>query len=447
MQSSDIYYRKVNPTSGDVSRVTAPDQIFPNVTPDEATAGLDRVKALYFAVESADNDILSDVRFFLRHPSTGGYRVLLGLGESFDENSTPQIAAGILDSETAIGATSFDVQMAGDESLFVPGGYLMIHDQLSTGQTVDSAAKPGDSVSFSVDAWSLVSPTSDYTYPAGIFIGAGVVFTAQPTSNIEFLKLPENLNSDESIGTGDGNATVELSTLSAPGNGVFSKTGFFPVVSTLVSGVARAATIDENGYASGYCSAGQLNLETGVWITDITWIAPPDMDADITITYQTNPFSKVGSLYTVETEDTAAAVFAAGSIVSGVLTADIQAAVDDIDITSTAGTLSGATVTNHGALNDIYDIAFQTETTIQATARSSGAVVGTGPITSDFSGIDPETGRTLFTLPAASFGGTFAPADTITLTTSAAAERLNYRQIVDAGASAGYEFFIDGYYA
>ncbi len=105
-------------------------------------------------------------------------------------------------------------------------------------------------------------------------------------------------------------------------------------------------------------------------------------------------------------------------------------------VTSAAGTFNetAIAVVPRSTIEDTWTITFSSATVYAVSGVLTGAVGG-GAVGTSFAPTNPEFGGAYFTLPAAAFGGTFAPGDTVTFATRPAARGLWLRRIVPAGAN------------
>jgi hypothetical protein len=124
----------------------------------------------------------------------------------------------------------------------------------------------------------------------------------------------------------------------------------------------------------------------------------------------------------------------------------VQAAVGVPSVTSAAGTCAGAGLATHnkGGLPQNWTLTFTSATAYTIAGDTLGSI-GTGTTTSDTAPANPGTGSPYFTLLSTAWGGTFAAADTVTFTTTAAAVPLWWRREVPAGCPSLTNNYLDRY--
>lgn len=434
--------------------------LFPRITNTERLAGITRYRKEFWSNENSDNDIAYGVVIFFEFPSNSGDRFYLVLGTQTDIQGDISIDAdalwvgcGQLNSNLSGGETAVEIAMENDDFDFIPGAYLHISNKFSTGQTIDSAVKIGDSVEESAGTWNTIAATTDITYPKGIYVGSNTVLTEKGSTKEEFLTIQDQFT-DEDIGTGDGAATAPvLSTLVNNANGIMTEANYLPVVTTQCGSVTRTVNIAADGSASGYCDAGQLNMITGVWTTDINWTTAPDNLEDILIDYYEYPFSYSGNIVTVKLESgvtvanayTTATTYAAGCLNPG----DIVGTFDNWAETSAAGTYDESTyppVIPNVTEEETWTLEFTSPTAFTATGAKVG-YVGTGAIGSNFAPLNPNNGEPYFTISRFGWGGSWISGDTIVFKTHPAAVPIWLKEIVPPAAAAiDRNLLVLGYY-
>lgn len=188
------------------------------------------------------------------------------------------------------------------------------------------------------------------------------------------------------------------------------------------------------GAALNYLRTGDL-----IRITDKTTLA----DAGAEEFHVASNVSYAGDIATVTIPTPGLAnSFAAGvSGVSSVYVAgDVKTVISAPAKTSAAGTVDfGAHPIlgdNIGTTEQDWTLTFTSPTAFNIVGDTVGNV-GAGNVSSNTAPANPlESSKPYFTIQSAAFGGTFAPGDTITFTTSPAALPLWHRQDVPAGAAA-----------
>lgn len=458
ISASDITFKKsvtVTDTSanggrkGHVAVVSgARHSLFPRVTKAERTAGVTRYRKEFMCNGNADDDIAYDAMVFLEFPSNGGDRFAVGKGTQTDTQgdlaTAVPIWTGVGSLQTALsgGETSVALTMESDDFIFPNGGYLHLTNKFMTSQTIESGVAVGDSVVLSGGTWRRVAATSDITYPTGLCVGSDAVMTIQATTHEEWLALADNLYEDEDIGTGDGaDTSPELTTLAHVANGIYAQAGGLPVVTATCGGVTKTVNVAADGSCSGNCLAGQLNMATGVWTTDITWTSAPDNATDITVTYRENCFSYAGNIATVELSGQVANAYStANSYGAGCIhEAELKPASANWSENSAAGTYDESayplTLFNDGTEYDLWTLTFTGATAFTVSGANEGSV-GTGSISVDFSPTNPNTGQPYFTIARNGWGGVWSSGETITFTTAPAGLPIWWREIVPPATAA-----------
>ncbi len=402
--------------------------IFPFVDETERTAGLTRYRQRYLWNRNASNEIARNNKAFFSIPSQAGDRYAMCLGVAGETQAQmlartkPWVGPFTLQTALSGGESSVAVTVEGDADIqFINGGYIRLSDAYKFSQTMEAAAVIGDSVEWSGSVWEVIAATEDVTYPKGRYLGDSTVetFTAG-TSHSDFLALAENLYEDEDIGDGNGSSTAPaLTTLANKTNGIVDfDADMLPVVTATCGSTARTVNVAADGSCSGYCSAGQLDLLTGIWDTDITWTTAPDNSTDITVTYREKCYSYSGNVATIALNGQVPNAYTTAlTRGSGVITlASILPYDENWTETSTSGTYdeSGYPLAHYnlGAEKDSITITFTGATTFTCAGTRLGSL-GSGSIGTDFEPVNSVTGVKYFTLYTAGFGGTWASSETI----------------------------------
>ena len=433
--------------------------LFPRVTASQLAAGLIRHRKMFYSNENASDESAYGVMFYLFRPSTAGDRFYIAKGTQTDVQSAfarksdistyaatryARTWCGVGQLQTALSGseTSVALTMEAADFEFPNGGYLYLSNNTMASQTIATGVNIGDSVTYSAGSWSKITHTTDITYPNGWYMGSNEVLTIQSTTNVEFLEIATNQYTAEDIGDGDGSDTApELTTLAHVTNGICRQSGLLPVVTATCGATSRTVNVAADGSCSGYCSAGALNMATGVWTTDITWTTAPDNSTDITITYAENCYSYSGNVATVELVDqvanayTTATTFGCGCIYD----AEVKCVNGAWTITSSAGTYDKTTypliMYNDGTVEETWTRTFTSASAFTVSGAYYGSV-GTGTIGEDFSPINPDTGQPYFTISAAGHGGTWSSGDSDVFTTSPSAMGIIVCQEVPTGTTA-----------
>jgi hypothetical protein len=437
--------------------------LFPRVTKAERTAGVTRYRKEFWLNDNASDETAYDTLLYLEFPSNGGDRFYIGLGSHTNtqaaivvENTAPAwLGVGSLQAALSGGETTVALTMENDDFEFPNGGYLHISDKFKTGQTKDSDVSIGDSVEYSGGTWSKITSTTDIDYPKGIYVGSNVVMTIEGATSEEWLEIADNLYEDEVIGTGStGDQTPALATLTNKANGVCGQPTLLPVVTATVGSVEKTVNVAADGSCSGYCSAGTLNMDTGVWTVDITWTVAPDNGTDITITYRELPYSYSGNTVTVELESgttvanayTTAKTYGAGCINAE----DVECETTTWTETSSSGTYDESTypviMFNDGTEYDFWTVTFTSAVAFNCSGSNEGSV-GAGVVSSDFSPTNPETGQPYFTIDKDGWGGTWTSGDTVTFYTNPSAAPIWIKEVVPSSTAAlSNNLTVLGYY-
>ena len=273
--------------------------------------------------------------------------------------------------------------------------------------------------------------------------------TAHATAKEEWLPLADNLYENEVIGAGNGSgSSPTLSTLNHHANGICRQPEKRPRVGTLCGGVARTVHLAADGSCSGYCSAGQLDIATGNWITDIAWTTPPDNGANITITYRENPFTYSGLNCTISL---APGVTPANSYnntdtwgAGCIYLPELKPETTDWTENSLNGTYDETThpiaFTNHCPY-DHWTIQFSATGTYRVSGVYSGNNLVTGQSVAS-NGAVVVDGQTIMTIPSTGWSGAWQSGDTITFTSHPAAIPLWLKQVVPPGTDAAADNFL-----
>lgn len=470
--ATDIIFRKssiVTDTTANGGRKSqiqvisgAKHNLFPRVTRSERIAGVTRYRKEFWCNDNASDETAYGVLIYLEHPSNAGDRFYFGIGTQTNTQgdivTTEPAWYGCGQLETALsgGETSVKLTMENNDFVFPNNGYLHLTNKFATGQTVDSDVSIGDSVTYGGGTWSKIASTTDIDYPNGLYTGSNVVMTIQGSTNEEWLQLANNLYSDEDIGDGDGITTnPALTTLTNNTNGICDQPGLLPVVTATSGGSTRTVNVAADGSCSGYCSAGQLNMTTGVWTVDIDWTTAPDNATDIIITYRENCYLYAGNVATVylETgEQVSNAYLTTNSFGSGCINAgDVITTISNWSENSVSGTYDESgyplVMYNDGTEQDNWTLTFTSATNFTVSGTNEGSV-GTGNVGADFSPTNANTGQPYFTIDKDGWAGTWAVGETVTFTTSPSAQPIWLKEVVPAGTAQESNNMIPlGYYA
>jgi hypothetical protein len=169
-------------------------------------------------------------------------------------------------------------------------------------------------------------------------------------------------------------------------------------------------------------SVGGSGNEEFVTASNVTWAG--DL-ATVTI-----PSPGLANGYTASNTGVSS-VYEAGDVKTNVTAPAITSATGTADFV--ANPILGD---NIATIEQDWTLTFTSSTAYTIVGDVVGSV-GSGNISSDATPGNPNfSGKPYFTIPSAAWGGTWAPGDTVTFTTSPAAIPVWYRQAVPAGASA-----------
>ena len=441
--------------------------ILPKIKNSELTSGITKQRKTGYRFSPPDDEPGSNVLYFLQVPSNS--QDIINIGKGTDTNTQgdwttyPPIFTGTGSLNTALtgGETSVSILMEDNLAEFIPGGFLHLTDRVLLSQTckvsTNDASKPniGDTLQATgtegvPGTWYKTTPASPetYTFPKGCYLGNNKVFTIISASRQDILKIRDYTYTDDVIATGDGvTSTPVLTDLSGAIQsgttmGLMTHWQYLPVVKATCGAVERTVNIAANGACSGYCSAGQLNMATGVWTTNITFSTPPDDGTDVTITYTAKPYIYSGNVATVHLNDPVPNVYDTDTTFAGGCIGDedteIKAKTDGITVTSVAGTYNSGTypliLYSDGAETDSFTLTFSTSTAFTGAGIKSGSL-GSGTITANFQPTNPQTGQPLFKLDYRGFSGSFQAGNKLMFTTYASALNIIWREKVPAGAS------------
>jgi len=426
--------------------------VFPFVDATERAAGLTRYRQRYLWNKNAANENAQNNKAFFSIPSQADDRYAMCLGIPSETQGQMKARTkpwvGPFQLQTAItgGPSQIIVTTEGADIQFINGGLVKITDSYKVSETIAPGVVIGDSVQWNTTAsqWETVTATEDITYPKGRYLGGGTVETfTTGTSHVDYLVLPENLYEDENIGTGDGSSTTpELTTLTNNANGIVDfDADMLPVITATCGGTARTVTVAADGSCTGYCSAGTLNMVTGVWDTDIVWNSAPDNATSILATYREKCYSYSGNVATIALASQVPNAYAtANTFGSGILKqASIRPYIENWTETSAAGAYDESgyplAMYNLGAEHDHITITFITATTFTCTGTRFGSL-GAGSIAANFEPINSATGVTMFSIYAAGWGGTHAAGDTYEFDLFGSEMCTWLRQLLPAGMAA-----------
>jgi len=426
--------------------------LFPRITKTERENGLTRLRKQFWTNENANDDTAYGVLQWLETISNAGDRFYLKSGDQTDVQSdidSPPTGGVILWTGTGQlntllsgGETEVILDMESDDFVFESGEHLHISDKVKTSQTVDSAVAVGDSVQYIVDTWMRITSTTSITYPYGVSLGDSKVLTLEPTTSEEWIEIAERLRTAESIGTGTGATDPTLTSLTNAAMGVHQKSTMLPILETLDSGDTAMTmyfyadgTVDSS---QGDGVSGELDMTDGSWTTIPTWGSAPKTSQAITCTYRENPFSYSSNAVTVYLDTAVSNPYAvANTFGGGCVSADeVTGLADSWAETTVSGTYDESTNPviphNAGAEEDTITLTFTSGSTFNVSGTNLGSL-GTGfAVSSDCIPTNPETGKDMFTLESAGWGGTWLSGETIVFDLHPSAKAIWLKELVPA---------------
>ena len=429
--------------------------LFPRVTKTERMSGITRYRKEFFCNENTLNEVAYASLLFLETPSNAGDRYYISKGSPLSTQADVVAGAplwtgvGTLPADGNLnglgGEYAVKVTMEAADYQFANGGILHITNKVKLNQNLlTSGVNIGDSLQFDAGTskWAKIGYTSNITFPKGLFLGGGKVMTIESGTFEDFLVIADNMYSNEVIGTQSGSVTaVPLATLAHKANGICAQAGKLPVITAICGGDAKTVTIGADGSASGYCSAGQLNLTSGIWSTPINWSVAPDNGTDILITYREKCYSYSGNTATIQLNEAVPHAYATGNTYVGgcVEGGDLAPWCSDPVINGALGTFNAngtlpPGLTNLGTIEDEITVTFSTATNFTVAGLNAGAM-GTGSTLGDFSFTNPATNALYIKLYAASWGGTWVAGNTVKFTTTSASVPVWFKEVVPANIS------------
>ncbi|WP_457571412.1 hypothetical protein [Desulfovulcanus sp.] len=409
--------------------------IFPRVTSAERNVGLTRYRKIFLCNHNADNDKAFGSLINLLFPTPAEDRILLRKGTEEDTqaslNDLYWQGCGKV-SPAPAGQDYIDILAESDGLFFPTGGVIHICNAFEYG-TVEAGIRPGDYV-YQDGNWKSTDVISNQ-YPYGIYLGNGLIHTIRTTSKEEWLRT-KNEEYSESIGTGDGTNSPALTNITNFPI-AFDEDKLPQITATDTLDNTLTVTIQADGQASGDCSAGQLNLETGEWTEEIVWSAAIKSGSDVVISYTKRCYELIGGTeYRVYLADTLSYDYT-GEIYAGACLelGDIYPEVQDTQITSAAGQydFNYLSLDNQGTVTDTWTITFTSSTEFTCTGTKKGSI-GTGSVLNDFAPTNPQTGKPYFTLKKDGFSGSWQTGEKIVFKSIASARGFWLKEIVQAGA-------------
>ena len=424
----------------------AKHNLFPRVTNAERTSGVTRYRKEFWCNENSSDEAAYDVHVWLGVPSNGDDRFAIAKGTQTDlqsaiSGSTDVLWCGCGALQTALSGSETSVILTMESTDFkaIPGGMLHLSDHFATSQTMDTGVEIGDSVEYVSTKWEKIAAQTDITYPYGLYLGSNVVMTEQGGDHEEFLTIKDQIV-DEVIGTGNGSSTSPVLTdLADIDSEVMTESGYLPVVTATCGSTTRTVNVAADGSCSGYCSAGQLNMTTGVWTTDITWTTAPDDTTDILISYYDQPWSYSGNNMTINLDDSVANAYSTSDTYGACCLSEstVEGTTSDWgeNGSGTYDETSYPVEVPTDAEEDTWTLTFTSATAFSISGTNSGSV-GVGSVSADAQPTNPDTGREYFILQYEGWGGTWTTDDYVTFKTHPAAIPIWVREVVPSSATA-----------
>lgn len=436
--------------------------LFPRVTRAEREAGVVRHRKQFFVNENPESETAWGVVLFLEHPSMGedSFAIALGTQQETQQQLLGRgpawMGVGRLAAPLTGGETAVQLVMEEAGTVFENGGLLHVSNRFQVQQPVHDAVRPGDAVLLEQGLWRSVDPLhagGEVQHPYGLYLGADTVLTVTPGSREEWLRIAHRLHQGEVLAQGDGvSHAPALATLVHTADGLCTVEGKTPVLTAVCGGQSRSVTVNAAGQCSGYCTAGLLQVETGVWTVPVSWITPPDAGTAVTVTYRERAYRKAGNVVTVLLEEQVGGAYGtANTVGAGCLEVEaLCAGADGWLVSSSGGAYDHAghppALPHDGVEEDRWTLTFTSSTSFLCTGLQEGDV-GAGSVASPFSPMNFSGGSPYFVLDPAGFSGLFAAGDTITFSTHPAAVPVWMRQTVPAGASeASHNLTVLGWY-
>ncbi len=422
--------------------------LLPRVSRAQREAGDTVLRKVFLANLDPDDQFAYGVLLYPETPTPAGDRCLMALGTQTDQQGDLDgdylwVGCGKLAAPLSGGETQITLDMESADARFPNGGVLRLANQFKAAQTVDAAAAPGDAVEYDSPQakWLRVDQCDEIAFPKGVFLGGGLVMT-DDAAHEEWLDLAENLRTNVVLAAGNGSATQPvLADLTLAANPVCAQPGKRPLLTATCGGQARAVLVAADGSCSGYCSAGQLNMATGQWTTDVVWTTAPDNATNITITYRESCFRYSGSQAVAQLASQVANAYSvANTYAAGCLSAgDVGPTWDGWAESSVGdGTYDESTTPpqlfNDGVEEETWTLTFTSATAFTASGARAGTV-GSGDKAADFAPVNPATGQPYFKLKAAGWAGTWAAGDVAQFATHPGSAPVWVKRVVPAGTA------------
>ena len=363
--------------------------LFPRVTYAERTNGYTRYRKEFIANRNADNEQAYGALYACLMHQNGQDRFYIRPGIQTDiqadiSSETEWFGGGKLASDVNAGATEIQVEFQANDYIIPNDANLVI---------------------------------ARYDSGNDEFIDTAVVKTA-------------NNQYTEAEQQGDGSTTSFTRTLN-----------HYPVLKNTytlkytISGTQYTAQDDGNGNITGeHITSGSINYETGE--RSVEFDTDPDNGTDIIDEYTEQCYSFSGNVATIKLAEQVPNNYSASNSYAGVCLelGDLVCEITDVSVNSLNGTFDEIKVSlkNQGTVYDEWTITFQGATTFSCSGTNEGSQPN-GSINSEYSPINPRTGKPFFTIPPDAWGGSWQAGDTVTFKTYPAAKAIWWKEVIPAG--------------
>jgi len=363
--------------------------LFPRVTYLERTNGYTRYRKEFISNRNADNEKAYGALYALMMHQNGQDRFYIRPGSMTDtqsdiESQTEWYGGGKLASDVVAGATEIQIEFQADDYTILNNSQIVI---------------------------------GTYHSSSDSFVDISVCRTA-------------NDEHSDTQQQGDGSTTSFSRTLN---HHPVLKNSY--TISYTIDGTTYTGQDDGEGNITGeHISSGSINYETGE--RSVEFDTPPDVDTGLTDNYTEQCYSFSGNVATIKLAEQVPRDYSAEDSYAGVALelGDLFCYLFDLNKNSTNGTFDESLIQleNLGTVYDEWTITFQDATTFTCTALYEGSQPN-GSINSDYSPINPRTGRPFFTIPPTCWGGSWQAGDSLTFKTHPSAKAIWWKEQVPAG--------------
>ncbi|MBF0472759.1 MAG: hypothetical protein HQK93_03375 [Nitrospirae bacterium] len=415
---------------------------FPRVSRPERLNGVTRYRKAFLWNQNAAGDIAFSVYAYNLMPTPAGDKVYICGGTPSDIQSAASAysqwtGGGQLNANITAGAQVLAIIFDNNDYYIGNGTKIALNSNFMTSQSMDASAAPFQGVMYSGSSWiaqSAPSADTEDIYPYGTYLGNGVVFSYNSAGHLEYLTVQNNGYTGEVVGAGNGtNKTFNAHTCSHPPILPNSVTIHYTIGST-----PYTATDNGSGVLSGqYLTSGTINNTTGA--INLTFSTAPDNSTNITVDYTTQAWSWSGNVCTINTVEQIANNYTASNSYAAmcVQLGNIGASYDTYSKTSSAGTFDPTKIvlSNLGSVEDTFTITFTSPTAFICSGALEGSL-SNGAIGTQYAPNNVNISNPYFTIPTASWGGTWTAGDTIQFHTHAGAAALWTKEVVPVNTAA-----------